>query len=118
MTVRVRVDCALVAVFDGCGGEARVRCSTGEVSIIIGSLQSGRDSRRTSKNTYGPKSDGVAPPGSLGGGGRLMSVGPEILDMLKSSNVVDVCKYEWLEDRTGEAEKTNYGAGGICGHGK
>ena len=26
-------------------------------------------------STYGPKSDGV-PPGSLGGGGRLMRVGP------------------------------------------
>lgn len=29
----------------------------------------------------GPKSDGVAPPGSLGGGGRFMRVGPEDRDI-------------------------------------
>lgn len=29
---------------------------------------------------YGPKSEGVAPPGSLGGGGRLINVGPDALD--------------------------------------
>ena len=33
------------------------------------------------EEAYGPKSDGVAPPGSLGGGGRFMRVGPEDLDI-------------------------------------
>jgi hypothetical protein len=47
-----------------------------------------------------------------------MSVGPEILDILKGPSVVDVCMYEWLQDRTGEAENTNYGAGRVCGHGR
>ena len=35
----------------------------------------------SSEEAYGPKSDGVAPPGSLGGGGRFMRVGPEDLDI-------------------------------------
>ena len=33
--------------------------------------------------TYGPKSDGV-PEGSLGGGGRLIKVGPDARDMAES----------------------------------
>ena len=72
------VDMALVAVFDGCSRESGIRRST---------ILDQYPSRRSliwlrSKEAYGPKSDGVAPPGSLGGGGRFMRVGPEDLDIL------------------------------------
>lgn len=72
---------ALMTVFDRGCGEARVWCAT-----------VGQVSRRNFKegemgSAYGPKSEGV-PEGSLGGGGRLMRVGPEIRDISEGVGVV------------------------------
>ena len=49
--------------------------------LVLGSMPSidrvrPPTSRGKEETTYGPKSEGVPPPGSLGGGGRLMRVGP------------------------------------------
>ena len=75
--MRMGVDMALMAVFDGCGGKS---------GIWRSSIWYQYPARRSliklfSEEAYGPKSDGVAPPGSLGGGGRFMRVGPEGLDI-------------------------------------
>lgn len=56
-----------MTVFDCCCREARIRCSSAVVKRLV--------EKKKDSNTYGPKSDGV-PPGSLGGGGRLIRVGP------------------------------------------
>ena len=73
----VGVDMALVAVFNGCSRKSGIWCSSTWYQYLT---------RRSliylgSEEAYGPKSDGVAPPGSLGGGGRFMRVGPEDLDI-------------------------------------
>lgn len=72
------VDMALMAIFDGCSRESGIRRS----SILYQYPPWRSLMYLSSKEAYGPKSDGVAPPGSLGGGGRFMRVGPEDLDIL------------------------------------
>lgn len=72
------VDMALVAVFDGCSRESGIRRSSSLYQYPIRTALI----YLSGKEAYGPKSDGVAPPGSLGGGGRFMRVGPDDLDIL------------------------------------
>ena len=75
--MRMGVDMALVAVFNGCSRESGIWRS----SIWYQYLTRSSLIYWSSEEAYGPKSDGVAPPGSLGGGGRFMRVGPEDLDI-------------------------------------
>ena len=75
--MRMWVDMALMAVFNSCGGKSGIWRSS-----ISYQYRTRRSLIYLSREeAYGPKSDGVAPPGSLGGGGRFMRVGPEDLDI-------------------------------------
>ena len=80
----VGVDMALMAVLDSCRRKPRVwRPSDLCQCYLRNSLD-----KAAEEEAHGPKSDGVAPPGSLGGGGRLMRVGPEGLDIILNSSPI------------------------------
>lgn len=70
------------SILNSSSAESRVRCSPTAVSVRLDTTQGVHRRLQNGETTYGPKSEGVPPPGSLGGGGRLMRVGPCDLDMV------------------------------------
>lgn len=73
MAAVVMMCLTLMAVFDCSGRDGRVGSSTAGVRSFVNFM---RVQDNGCSDTYGPKSEGVPLPESLGGGGRLMRVGP------------------------------------------